>query len=794
MSTPTEFQNDTTSNAIQTISNITENTRVDYIGINAKDETLMFKGECKPELGYIDYSGVTSSGQNIMGMARLDLESCKLVLDPVLKWSVPGRWSLEDAATVPYAHVLAYYALMVVAKLQHSDTVLVQGGCSAWGMAAIYIAKQQGCNVLTTVVSQKQKIFMKARCPFLTHVFNACDTSFEPHVLMATSGKGVQVILNCLTGNQLNATLKCVAEFGRVIQMGKLDIERNTEIGMGPFLRNVSLSSVSVEDVFNAQLDVRQRIQELVREGIKCFTVRPLFRTVVDHQDIISILSDLKKPEYVGKKLIRLSNNIPSSTQLNINEASRFICDSETSYLLYGGSEETWVDIVEWLIHRGARKLAILFESESQEGHTSQRLKMYQTYYDLEVLFIFTKADTRDSDFKLLSDISCLGPIGAVFVLPNKDYSTKGAEIRTVQHLDCALKITAPKALFVNFVNNAAGVCHLRADAGFPTKNIQWEQCLEFPDVVCALDDVLKFASNDILIKDDRYKYNIEESVESLYKKLSFLLPSSLGNLKEETKDAPIKLNFVPLASLCPHIAREVPPVFIIPGMFSTHGIKDLASKLMYPVFCVSFPRRMLPLKTIAAILANRMREIYPRGPYNLIGVSYSGILAIEIAKILEREDCKTAIQFLDGAPDTIQGALQHLGKGCNSEIRYLCQILNLTNLEIIEELNKLSTWEKRLDFTLNHYKSSPEEKEFLKEVLTTLKKHFDEISNFQPSNDLVKGQVCLLRPTGSNKHDTCGLQKYCREEALVRTVDCNHNTMLKNKVAANIINDKIIC
>lgn len=67
------------------------------------DETLLPKEDVSVELGNIDYSGVTSSGQPVMGLSRLDLESYKLIPDPILTWPVPEDWSLEDAATVPHA-------------------------------------------------------------------------------------------------------------------------------------------------------------------------------------------------------------------------------------------------------------------------------------------------------------------------------------------------------------------------------------------------------------------------------------------------------------------------------------------------------------------------------------------------------------------------------------------------------------------------------------------------------------------------------------------------------------------
>lgn len=91
-------------NNLNIISNAIENKIIHYIGVNLKDETLLPDEERKNELGNLDYSGETVSGQKIMGLAQLDKYGCKFVADPVLSWKVPDGWSLEDAATLPHAY------------------------------------------------------------------------------------------------------------------------------------------------------------------------------------------------------------------------------------------------------------------------------------------------------------------------------------------------------------------------------------------------------------------------------------------------------------------------------------------------------------------------------------------------------------------------------------------------------------------------------------------------------------------------------------------------------------------
>lgn len=77
------------------------------------------------------------------------------------------------------------------------------------------------------------------------------------------------------------------------------------------------------------------------------------------------------------------------------------------------------------------------------------------------------------------------------------------------------------------------------------------------------------------------------------------------------------------------------------------------------------------------------MRKLYPRGPYNIVGISCGGALAIEVAKILERKGANTLVYFIDAAPETIQAALKHLGEGVAAEVNLLSRVLNVNNSDV---------------------------------------------------------------------------------------------------------------
>lgn len=144
----------------------------------------------------------------------------------------PGRRSLEEAATVPVAYATAYYALCVRGRMRRGEAVLVHAGTGGVGQAAIAIALHAGCSVYTTVGTPDKRAFLRSRFPALPddNIGNSRDTSFEQLVLRRTRGRGVDLVLNSLAGDKLLASVRCLADGGRFLEIGKLDLSNNTAL------------------------------------------------------------------------------------------------------------------------------------------------------------------------------------------------------------------------------------------------------------------------------------------------------------------------------------------------------------------------------------------------------------------------------------------------------------------------------------------------------------------------------------------------------------------------------------
>lgn len=160
---------------------------------------------------------------------------------------IPDGMSFEEAASIPVVYVTAYYSLHELAHLQAGETVLIHSAAGGVGQAAIALAQLAGAKVLATVGSEEKRNFIMEKYGLGPHqVFYSRDTSFAQQVMAATQKKGVDVILNSLSGRFLQESWNCIAPFGRFVEIGKRDLEQNASLKMAPFTRAASFFAVDL--------------------------------------------------------------------------------------------------------------------------------------------------------------------------------------------------------------------------------------------------------------------------------------------------------------------------------------------------------------------------------------------------------------------------------------------------------------------------------------------------------------------------------------------------------------------
>ncbi|XP_053205836.1 fatty acid synthase-like [Panonychus citri] len=186
----------------------------------------------EPTIG-IEFSGINSSGERVMGICSSSgLATSSIIQSNSSRILVPENWTLAEAATVPVVYLTAYYGLISRGNLRSGESVLIHAGSGGVGQAAISICLSRGCQVFTTVGTQEKKDFIKKRFPSIDedHIGDSRSTSFEDMIMKMTDGRGVDLVLNSLSDDKLKASIRCLSDFGRFIEIGKYDMIQNTKM------------------------------------------------------------------------------------------------------------------------------------------------------------------------------------------------------------------------------------------------------------------------------------------------------------------------------------------------------------------------------------------------------------------------------------------------------------------------------------------------------------------------------------------------------------------------------------
>ncbi|WP_122508768.1 type I polyketide synthase, partial [Mycobacterium innocens] len=167
--------------------------------------------------------GVTrlSVGDPVMGL--LGVVSSEAVVDERLVTAVPPGWSLVAAAGLPVAFLTAWYGLSVLGGVRAGQQVLVHAATGGVGMAAVALARYWGAEVFATASVGKWDT-LRAMGFDDDHIADSRTFDFEEKFRKATGGGGVDLVLNSLAGEFVDASLRLLAPGGCFIEMGKTDL------------------------------------------------------------------------------------------------------------------------------------------------------------------------------------------------------------------------------------------------------------------------------------------------------------------------------------------------------------------------------------------------------------------------------------------------------------------------------------------------------------------------------------------------------------------------------------------
>ena len=217
---------------------------------------------------------------------------------------IPVGMSFETATTLPLALQTMHDAIITNGRLQRGESILIQGASSGVGLVGLQIARWRGAAVVIGTSTNPERRTRLAEFG-TTLALDTKDPSWPDQVQKATTGMGVDVIIDQVSASVANGNMKAAAVLGRIVNVGRLGgakgefdydlhaLKRISYIG-------VTFRTRSVEEVREINRKMRADLWEAVTAGELRVPVDSSFPL----NEVASALARMRANQHFGKILL----------------------------------------------------------------------------------------------------------------------------------------------------------------------------------------------------------------------------------------------------------------------------------------------------------------------------------------------------------------------------------------------------------------------------------------------------------------------------------------------------------
>ncbi len=230
-------------------------------------------------------------------------EFCKAPAGHVLP--VPEGMTLERAGGMPETWFTVWANLVELGHLSRGERVLVHGGSSGIGLAAIELAKLRGAQCLVTVGSDDKAKFCREFGA--AAAINYRKEDFVARVRELTGGEGVDVVLDMVGGDYIPKNVSVLRRDGRLVLIAFQRGSR-VEIDFSPVMRNrlVVTGSTMRPRTVAEKTRIRDALQREVWPACAAGQVRVHVHASYPLEQVAEAHRLMEAGQHVGKILLRV--------------------------------------------------------------------------------------------------------------------------------------------------------------------------------------------------------------------------------------------------------------------------------------------------------------------------------------------------------------------------------------------------------------------------------------------------------------------------------------------------------
>jgi tumor protein p53-inducible protein 3 len=260
--------------------------------------------ECAGEVAAVG-SGVTGWKPGERAMALLPgggyAEKAAVHYGSAMK--IPAALSFEEAAGIPEVFLTAFLNLFMLADMRIGESALIHGGGSGVGTASILLLKEAGLRSIVTAGSDmKCEQCLKLGADV---AINYKSGPFAPAVKTATSGRGVDVILDSIGGNYLAGNIEALAPGGRLVLIGLMSGAR-AELDLAAVLRRhlKIMGSTLRSRPASEKAEIVAAFVKRFGAALEAGRLRPPIHKVLPAEDAASAHRMMQASEHFGKLIL----------------------------------------------------------------------------------------------------------------------------------------------------------------------------------------------------------------------------------------------------------------------------------------------------------------------------------------------------------------------------------------------------------------------------------------------------------------------------------------------------------
>ncbi len=305
------------------------------------EEGLLGREMC----GHILETGVevstVSAGDHIVGLG-FGAFGPQMITHEELVTSAPSDFSVSELATVPSAFVSAALSFED-SGLKAGERVLIHAGAGGVGLAAIQLAQAAGAEVFATASAPKQDYL---RSLGVKHIFDSRTTAFGQEILETMGGKGVDVVLNSLTGEGfIDASLSCLKHEGRFVEMARRDIL--SEDDMAAARPDVDYSILELDVLKKTEPARVGRVLREVVGRLASGELKPIIHSRWPLSEAGDALAFMRSARHLGKIVVTTPPLVRGRLR------------PDRTYLVTGGLGGIGCAVAGWLADHGAETIVL---------------------------------------------------------------------------------------------------------------------------------------------------------------------------------------------------------------------------------------------------------------------------------------------------------------------------------------------------------------------------------------------------------------------------------------------------